>query len=76
MKNFIEKVNGKMHALYSRTQKAVNNEDGVSTIEWVGLAAVIVALMFAVATAMDGQGSGLAETIVTKISDMLESIGS
>lgn len=76
MKNFIEKVNGKMHALYARTQKAVNNEDGVSTIEWVGLAAVIVALMFAVATAMDGQGSGLAETIVTKISDMLESIGS
>ncbi|MCM3324860.1 MULTISPECIES: hypothetical protein [Cytobacillus] len=76
MKNFIEKVNGKMQALYARTQKAVNNEDGVSTIEWVGLAAVIVALMFAVATAMDGQGSGLAETIVTKISDMLESIGS
>ncbi|MGP9039874.1 hypothetical protein [Cytobacillus kochii] len=75
MKNFIEKVNGKMQALYARTQKAVNNEDGVSTIEWVGLAAVIVALMFAVATAMDGQGGNLASAIVGKISNMISSIG-
>ncbi|MEK4920826.1 hypothetical protein MKX78_02760 [Cytobacillus sp. FSL R5-0569] len=76
MKNFIEKVNGKMHALYARTQKAVNNEDGVSTIEWVGLAAVIVALMFAVASAMGSQGEGLASIIVNKIGEMLQSIGS
>ncbi|MEK5108651.1 hypothetical protein MHI57_18420 [Cytobacillus sp. FSL K6-0129] len=76
MKNFIEKVNGKMQALYARTQKAVNNEDGVSTIEWVGLAAVIVALMFAVASAMGSQGEGLADVIVTKIGEMLKSIGS
>lgn len=75
MKNVFEKVNKGMSALYFRAKGYVENEKGVSTIEWVGLAAVIVALMFAVATAMSGQGSGLASTIVSKISTMISSIG-
>jgi len=52
--NAIEKVNNGMSALLTRTKASVSNEKGVSTIEWVGLAAVIVALMFTVAGAMDG----------------------
>lgn len=75
MGNVIEKVNNGMAALYLRTKASVANEKGVSTIEWVGLAAVIVALMFAVATAMNGQGAGLASAIVSKISSMIGKIG-
>lgn len=61
--------------MYANVKSRVQNEDGVSTIEWVGLAAVVVALMFAVAGAMEGQGSGLAGAIVGKISDMISQIG-
>lgn len=61
---------------FGKMKEAVNNEKGVSTIEWVGLAAVILALMFAVSAAMSGQGSGLAGTIVDKISQMIQSINS
>jgi hypothetical protein len=75
IKNVMDKVNFGMEALLVRTKNSVANEKGVSTIEWVGLAAVIVALMFAVATAMSGQGAGLAGAIVGKISNMIASIG-
>lgn len=75
MKNALEKVNTGIKTLIVRAQNSVANEKGVSTIEWVGLAAVIVALMFAVATAMNGQGSGLAGVIVSKISQMIQGIG-
>jgi len=69
------KVNNGMAVLFVRAKDSVSNEKGVSTIEWVGLAAVVVALMFAVSTAMSGQGSNLASAIVTKISNMINSIG-
>lgn len=75
MKSAIKKVNAGMTTLLVRAKSSVANEKGVSTIEWVGLAAVIVALMFAVAGAMSGQGTGLASAIVTKISNMINSIG-
>jgi hypothetical protein len=68
------KVNNGMAALYVRAKGSIENEKGVSTIEWVGLAAVVVALMFAVAGAMKDQGANLAGTIVSKISEMLKSI--
>ncbi|MCP1156482.1 hypothetical protein [Bacillus infantis] len=75
MKTMLTKMNNCVIGLYVNAKSKVQNEAGVSTIEWVGLAAVVVALMFAVAGAMSGQGSGLAGAIVGKISDMIESIG-
>lgn len=75
MKIALLKMKNGMTKAYVKVKGYVDNQDGVSTIEWVGLAAVIVALMFAVATAMNGQGSGLASAIVTKISNMISQIG-
>ncbi|MFT4415394.1 hypothetical protein ACLM5H_16155 [Fredinandcohnia humi] len=75
MEKVVNKVNNGMMALSARVKGYTNNEKGVSTIEWVGLAAVIVALMFAIASAMDGQGGGIASAIVSKISSMISEIG-
>ncbi len=74
MKNVMDKVNYGITALLVRTKNSVANEKGASTIEWVGLAAVIVSLMIAVATAMNGQGGGIAEAIINKISAMINKI--
>jgi hypothetical protein len=69
------KINQFFSGLYMNVKNVTANEKGVSTIEWVGLAAVVVALMFAVSTAMSGQGSNLAGAIVGKISSMINEIG-
>ncbi|MDW2879569.1 MULTISPECIES: hypothetical protein [Bacillaceae] len=74
MKKMVAKMNDCVVGMYANVKSKVQNEDGVSTIEWVGLAAVVVALMFALAGAMESQGEGLASAIVTKISDIIESI--
>ncbi|QED46416.1 hypothetical protein [Cytobacillus dafuensis] len=69
-----ERMNNQLTAMYVGIKGRVANEKGVSTIEWVGLAAVIIALMFALATAMKGSGGDLAETIINKLREMIEGI--
>ncbi|MBS4193290.1 hypothetical protein KHA94_24710 [Bacillus sp. FJAT-49705] len=69
-----ERMNNRLTAIYVGIKGRVANEKGVSTIEWVGLAAVIIALMFALATAMKSSGGDLAETIINKLKAMIEGI--
>lgn len=69
-----EKFNNGLAAMYVGIKGRVSNEKGVSTIEWVGLAAVIIALMFALATAMKGNGGDLAEAIINKLKEMISNI--
>ncbi|KOP83351.1 hypothetical protein ACTHO0_20170 [Cytobacillus praedii] len=71
-----EKVNNSLTSMYFGLKGRVANEKGVSTIEWVGLAAVIIALMFALATAMKTSGGDLSEVIITKLKEMIEGINS
>lgn len=68
-------MNQRLAAAFNKGKERVSNEDGVTTIEWVGLAAVIVALMFAVAQAMGGNDGGIAAAITSKISTMINQIG-
>lgn len=74
MREMREKINNSLTAMYVGLKGRVNNENGVSTIEWVGLAAVIIALMFALATAMKTSGGDLSETIINKLKEMIEGI--
>ncbi|MED3571737.1 hypothetical protein [Cytobacillus praedii] len=71
-----ERVNNSLTSMYFGLKGRVANEKGVSTIEWVGLAAVIIALMFALATAMKTSGGDLSEVIITKLKEMIEGINS
>ncbi|WP_053364883.1 hypothetical protein [Bacillus sp. FJAT-27245] len=69
------KFNEMMTRFYLNVKERIADERGVSTIEWVGLAAVVVALMFTVSKAMDSQGASLASTIVGKLQTMIGKIG-
>ncbi|WP_261134631.1 hypothetical protein [Bacillus sp. Marseille-Q3570] len=51
--------------------KYVNNERGAQALEWVALGLVVLAVMAAVATAVDGNGSSIANAIVEKISELI-----
>lgn len=67
----VEKVQGVME----QAKSVVNNERGAQTIEWVALALVILFLMAAVASAMDGNGGNIASTMVSKISELINRVG-
>ncbi len=69
-----ERFNNSCTAIYVGIKGRVNNQKGVSTIEWVGLAAVIIALMYALAKAMKGSGGDLSETIINKLKEMIQNI--
>lgn len=72
IKNLYEKVNQGMISLYVSARGNVSNERGVTTVEWVGLAAVMVALMFIINTAMKaGDGSGIANGVISKIQQLI-----
>ena len=69
-----EGFNSRLSAMYVGIKGRVANEKGVSTIEWVGLAAVIIALMFALATVMKSNGGEISEAIIKKLKEMIEGI--
>jgi len=51
----------------------VKNERGAQALEWVALGLVVIAIMSAIA--MGIQGSSIGSTIVTKLEEMIEGIG-
>lgn len=51
----------------------VNNEKGSQTLEWLGIAAVIVILVGLVSQAIGSEGLG--STIVGKFGDFIDDIG-
>lgn len=52
----------------------VNNEEGAQALEWVALGLVVLAVMAAVATAVNGNGDGIASAIVDRIAQMISDI--
>ncbi|WBL15383.1 hypothetical protein [Sutcliffiella sp. NC1] len=75
MKNMFMTMMVKMQGVFQEGKAVVKNERGAQTIEWVALAVVILFLMAAVATAMSGQGGNLAQSIVSKISELINKVG-
>ncbi|MFC3884376.1 hypothetical protein ACFOU2_13050 [Bacillus songklensis] len=56
-----------------KVQSYLNNERGSQSLEWIGIAAIIVILTGVISTAMSG--AGLGDTFVDKFSGFLEKIG-
>ena len=52
----------------------VQNEKGAQALEWVALGLVVIAIMSVIA--MGIQGSSIGETIITKLEEMIQGIGS
>ncbi|PFG03899.1 hypothetical protein [Bacillus sp. es.034] len=53
----------------------IRNERGSQTLEWIGIAAVIVILVGVISQAFS-KDTGIGNAVVTKIKDMIEQIGS
>ncbi|MBS4175849.1 hypothetical protein [Bacillus sp. FJAT-49736] len=53
--------------------RLINNERGSQTLEWIGIAAVIIIVVGLVSTAFSGSTFG--SDVVKKISDFLNKIG-
>ena len=52
----------------------VRNEKGAQALEWVALGLVVIEIMSVIA--MGIQGSSIGETIITKLEEMIQGIGS
>lgn len=68
-------MKAKLNAMVEKFKGFLSNERGATTLEWVGLAFVILMMMFAVSQAMDDNGDGLATAIVQKISQLVGRVG-
>lgn len=67
MKNMMQKV-------WLNAVAPVKNEKGAQSLEWLGLAALLILVLGIVSTAVSGQEgaiSGLIGTIISKISGMV-----
>jgi len=72
----LRKMNEAVLGLFVRAKSVVNNERGAQTVEWVAIAAVVLFLLVAVAGAMEGNGSGVAQAITGKINELIGKVGS
>lgn len=75
MKNAVQKFNAGCAKLFVHVKGKFSNERGATTVEWVGLAFVILMLMFAVQAAMEGKGDSLAGAITGKITEIVGKVG-
>ncbi|MCG7336482.1 hypothetical protein MHZ95_14525 [Sporosarcina sp. ACRSM] len=67
MKKLMTKMNEKYFGY-------VRNERGAQALEWVALGLVVIAIMSVIA--MGIQGSSIGETIISKLEEMIQGIGS
>ncbi len=64
----------KMQSLFLNLVAPVKNEKGAQSLEWLGLAALLILVLGIISTAVSGQGeaiSGLIGSIISKISGMV-----
>ncbi|MFS0554927.1 hypothetical protein [Brevibacillus sp. 179-C9.3 HS] len=67
MTKFIQKM-------YAKMSVSLNNQKGAQSIEWIALAAVVLAVLGGIAGVM-GDDEGVGESVSTALSDIIEHIG-
>lgn len=70
----MKNVNGIYAKSMNKIEELKKDESGSQTLEWIGIAAVIVILVGVVSTAMSG-ASGIGDDVVDKIRDLISQIG-
>ncbi len=58
----------------SKLNVMIENERGSQTLEWIGIAAVVVIVVGVISTAFSGN-NGFGDAVVTKFQDMISQIG-
>lgn len=70
--NFVNNYYAKMVSMLEGIKK---DERGSQTLEWIGIAAVIVIVVGIISTAFSG-ADGFGDKVVTKFGEMIDQIGS
>lgn len=68
-------VNGFYAKMMNTVEGWKNEERGSQTLEWIGIAAVVVILVGIVSTALSGE-SGIGDKVVEKLKGFIDDIGS
>jgi Flp pilus assembly pilin Flp len=63
----IRKISSHLYVRVSYALEAAKNQRGAQAIEYVAVAGIIVALLLAIKTAMDGEDDNIAKEVVNKI---------
>lgn len=64
----------KLTELYVKATQWLNNEKGAQSLEWLGIAALLIMVLGIVSTAVSSQSGGITgiiESIITKIKNMV-----
>ncbi|MFB4169309.1 hypothetical protein [Virgibacillus sp. JSM 102003] len=64
----------KLTELYVNATQRLNNEKGAQSLEWLGIAALLIMILGIVSTAVSGQSGGISEIIkgiIEKIKTMV-----
>jgi len=64
----------KMMMVWTKLTAPVKNETGAQSLEWLGIAALLILVLGIVSTALSGQSASITElvgNIITKISGMV-----
>lgn len=69
-----EKLNDLSLQMVASMKTAMGNERGSQTLEWIGIAAVIVILVGVISSAFS-KDTVIGTTLVTKFTDLVKSIG-
>jgi hypothetical protein len=67
MKNLLVKT-------WNKVMEPVKNERGAQSLEWLGLAALLILVLGIISTAVEGQSAGIGTiitNIITKITEMV-----
>ncbi|HLR07662.1 MAG TPA: hypothetical protein VK136_00140 [Bacillota bacterium] len=65
----------KLTKLYVKTTQLFNNEKGAQSLEWLGIAALLILILGIVSTAVSDQKSGITEIITKVIEKIKEMVG-
>lgn len=64
----------KLIELYVKMTHSFNNEKGAQSLEWLGIAALLILILGIVSTAVSDQSdgiSGIVESVINKIKEMV-----
>lgn len=75
MKKIINKFNEQCVKMFVSVKGRTTNEKGATTVEWVGLAFVILSLMFIISETIKGDDGGIASAITGKIKEIVGKVG-
>jgi len=65
----------KLHSLYAAVEERAENEEGLSSVEWVALIGIVVTLLAAIGRAFNSNGEDIGRAAVQTLTRWVSSLG-